>query len=131
MGSPYTMAVSLDIPISGSSSLLEGISGRTLQEPSRIRMYANREDVLVTFSMLVGKDNVLEAGSGAALNATVGDLPSTRDDLLVDTFGLAGDEILIRASNTNAALKEARVIVMVTPIDDAALQNAMNALGAQ
>jgi len=125
MGSPYTMVAINDLPINGSASLLEGQSGRTLQEPARIVAYFNREDVLVTFSMLVGKENVLESGSGAALNTTVGDLPSTRDDMLVDTFGLAGDEILIKGSNTNAALKEGRVIVMVTPIDDVILRRAM------
>jgi len=79
--------------------------------------------------MLVGKENVLEAGSGAALNTTVGDLPSTRDDLLIDTFGNASEEIFIKASNTNAAAKEGRVIVMVTPVDDVVLQNAMAAIG--
>jgi len=129
MASPYTMVAINDLAINGSASLLEGQSGRILAEDSRVRVYANREDVLVTFSMLVGKENVLESGSGAALNTTVGDLPSTRDDLLVDTFGGPGDEILIKGSNTNAAQKEARVIVMVTPLDDVVLQNAMNAAG--
>jgi len=125
MGIPYTMTAINDLPIAGSASLLEGQSGRVLAEASRVRIFANREDVLVTLSVLVGKENVLEAGSGAALNTTVGDLPSTRDDLLVDTFGGQGDEVLIRGSNTNAALKELRVIVMITPVDDVVLQKAM------
>jgi len=130
MASPYTMVAVSDLPIAGSASMLEGQSGRTLQEASRIRIYLNRESVDVTFSILVGKENVLESGAGAAINATDGDLPSTRDDLLVDTFGLPGDEILIKGSNVNAALQEGRAIVMVTPVDDVVLQNAMAAVGA-
>jgi len=106
------------------------VSGRILSEASRVRIFANREDVLVTLQVLIGKENVLEAGSGAALNTTVGDLPSTRDDLLVDTFGGVGDEIFVKGSNTNAALKELRIIVMVTPIDDVVLQKAMSAFEA-
>lgn len=131
MGSPYTMNAVNDLPISGSASLLEGQSGRTLQEASRVRIYLNRESVDVTFSILIGKENVLESGGGAAINTTAGDLPSTRDDLMVDTFGNPGDEVLIKGSNVNAALQEARAIIMVTPIDDVTLQNAMNAAGVQ
>jgi len=131
MASPYTMNAVNDLPIAGSASLLDGQSGRVLAEASRVRIYLNRESVDVTFSILVGKENVLEAGGGAAINTVAGDLPSTRDDLMVDTFGNPGDEILIKGANVNAALQEGRAIVMVTPIDDVTLQNAMNAAGVQ
>lgn len=129
MASPYTMNAVNDVPASDSESLLEGQSGRTLAEDSRVRVYLNRESVDVTFSILVGKENVLEAGGGAAINTVAGDLPSTRDDLMVDTFGRGGDEILIKAANVNAAAQEGRAIVMVTPLDDVVLQNAMAAVG--
>lgn len=129
MASPYTMNASPDVPIAGSVSLLDGQSGRVLAEASRVRIFLNRESTDVTFSVLVGKENVLEAGGGAAIQTVSGNLPSTRDDLMIDTFGNPGDEILIKAANVNAALQEARAIVMVTPIDDVTLQNAMNMAG--
>jgi len=125
MGIPYTMNAVIDVPIAGASSLLDGQSGRVLAEASRVRIFLNRESTDITYSVLIGKENVLEAGGGAVINTVDGDLPSTRDDLMIDTFGGAGDEVLIRAANVNAALQEARAIVMVTPVDDVVLQKAM------
>jgi len=131
MAGPYTMAQITDVTIGGSDSLLTAKQGRVLPEDSRVRVFANRESVDVTFGITIGASEVLAALSGAAVNATVGDVPSTRDDLLVDTFGFAGDEILILAANANAALQEARVIVWVDPVDDNALKTAMGLLGGR
>jgi len=128
MAGPYTMEKVTDIAIGGEASLLANKQGRVLPEDSRVKIFANRESVDVTFNITIGATEVLAAKSGAAVNATAGDVPSTRDDLLVDSFGLAGDEVLILASNANAALQEGRVIVWVTPVDDDALQRAMDLL---
>jgi len=128
MAGPYTMVEVKDVTIGGSDSLLSAKRGRVLPEASRVRIFANRESVDVTFNVTLGATEVLASLAGAAINATVGDVPSTRDDLLVDSFGEAGDEILILAANANAALQEARVIVWVDPIDDNALKMAMGLL---
>jgi len=130
MAGPYSMDRVFDIPLDSDESLLSKKRGRVLPEASRVKVYANRETVDVTFGITVGEIEALAAGAGAAINAVAGDVPSTRDDLILDTFGNQGDEILILATNKDAAAaREARVIVFVTPIDDNALQNAMDMLG--
>jgi len=131
MAGPYTIEKTLDVAIGGEDSLLANKQGRVLPENSRVRIFFNRESVDVTFGVTVGATEVLATGAGAAINTTAGDVPSTRDDLLVDTFGFAGDEILVLAKNANAALQEARIIVWVDPVDDNALKMAMNNLGGR
>ncbi len=130
MAGPYSMDRIRDVPLATQESLLTDKRGRVLPEDARVKVYANRETVDVTFTITVGSEEVLASGAGAAINATAGDVPSTRDDLIADTFGFAGDEVLILANNADAAAaREARVIVFVTPVSDDALQNAMNMLG--
>jgi len=130
MAGPYTLDRVRDIPISSSESLFADKRGRVLAEPSRIKLYANRETVDVTFNVTIGAEEAVAAGGIAAVNATAGDAPSTRDDLILDTFGNIGDEILILATNADAAAaREARVICFVIPVDDNALQMAMGMLG--
>lgn len=125
MAGPYTVTNITDVPQASTSSLLVEEAGRTLAEPSRIKIYANRETTEVTFTITVGPDQV-SSDAPAAINATIGDTPIIPDNLLVDTFGDTGAEIVIRARNTAAAAsREARVIVMVIPVDDDALQRAM------
>ncbi len=131
MAGPYTMTQVDDVAAGSSESLLRIKQGRTLPEDSRVRIFANRESVDVTYNVTVGATEVLASLSGAAVNAAAGDVPSTRDDLLVDTFGFAGDEILILAANANVAAQEARVIVWVDPVDDNALKTAMGLMGGR
>lgn len=129
MAGPYNMAQITDVAAGGSSSLLADKRGRVLPEDSRVRGFANRESVDVTYTVTVGATEVLAAGAGAAVNAAAGDVPSTRDDLLFDTFGEAGDEVLILADNANVAAQEARINIFVDPVDDNALKMAMDMLG--
>jgi len=131
MAGPYTLVQVTDITIGGTDSLLANKQGRVLPEDSRVRIFLNRESVDVSFGITLGATEVLAAGGAAAINATVGDVPSTRDDLVVDSFGLAGDEILILGSNSNAALQEGRAIVWVDPVDDQVLKNTMDAMGGR
>jgi len=129
MAGPYTIQVVEDVPLSTTRSIIRDERGRTLPEASRIKCYANRETVDVFFTTTVGANEVT-SDAGAAVNATAGDLPSTRDDLLFDTFGNAGEEIVIRARNQDgAAAREARVTLFIVPVDDDILQSAMNMLG--
>lgn len=125
----YTITNITDIPLSSTASLLASEFGRTLTELSRVRIYANRETVDITMTATVGPDQVLQ-NAISAINAVVGSAPSTRDDLLVDTFGQAGAEIVIIGRNADvAAAREARVIVAVTPVDEDRMQQLMAEMG--
>ncbi len=124
MGAPRTITNITDVAIGATASLIEGEQGRTLQEPSRVRIYANQENVNVSFTITIGADQVASAAT-SAIQATLGVMPITPNDLLVESFGDGGDEIVIRAQNTDAGASEARVRVMITPIDDVALLRAM------
>ncbi len=128
MAGPYNMAQISDVAAGESESLLANKRGRVLPEDSRVKVYANRESVDVTYTITVGATEVLAAGAGAAVNATAGDVPSTRDDLIADTFGSEGEEVLILAQNANVAAQEARVNVFVVPIEDNIAQAVMDQL---
>lgn len=127
MAGPYTITNLTDVGIAATASLLAAEPGRVLPEASRVRCYANRENVNVLFDATVGAARVTSRAP-AVVQATVGVMPIIPDNLLFDTFGDAGEEIVILAGNNDAAASEARVIVLVTPVDDAALQRAMDAL---
>jgi len=128
MAVPYTITNVTDVPAGDESSLIQGDSGRTLARASNVMIFANRESVDVLFTVTIGGNRILLSGA-AAINATAGDLPSTRDDLLINTFGAPGQEIVILANNANAAAQEARVILWITEVDDQALLQAMKMLG--
>jgi len=128
MAGAYTITNITDVAAATTTSQLINERGRTLAEPSRVEIFANREAVGITINATVGADQVL-SDAPASINAVVGDMPSTRDDRVYMGFGDAGDEIVIRAANSTAGALESRVQVNVTPIDDAALADAMAALG--
>lgn len=118
MARPYTISVIEDVAAASTSSILRNSRGITLVEPSRIQLYANRESTEITMNITVGADIVLEDGFPTVL-ATAGIGPIVPDDIMVDSFGDTGDEIIVRARNTAAAdAREARVLIRVTPIGD-------------
>lgn len=127
MAEPYTLTAISDVPLSDSDNdLLDGQRGRTLTEPSLVEIALNAEDVDVSMSVTIGAVDVLSAGSRVTLQATVGVLPSLRDDVLVRSFGFAGNEIIIGARNADAAAaREARVIVRVTAVEDVDLMKVV------
>jgi len=128
MPGPYTITRVADVAQASTESIISGERGRTLDEPSRVQIFANRETTEILYNITLGGESLLQDGI-SAINATDGDAPSTRDDKIVDTFGIAGAELVIRAANSAAAAaREARVIIFVTPLDDVALQKAMGDL---
>ena len=133
MARPYSMTIINDIPLGETvQNLLAGLRGRTLAGPSLVEVFANVEDVDVSLGITVGATEALPAGSRATLQATVGVLPSTRDDKIVGTFGKRGDEIVIQAVNGDAVVAaEARVIVWVTEIDDVVMKRFVREQTAQ
>lgn len=121
MSNPYQIAVVNDVPLTSTvESLLLGRPGFTLNEPSRVMVYATRESVDVTMGLIVGQAIIMPNGSPANINTVAGSLPSIQDDLWAEGFGLAGDDIIIQAVNVNAAAQEARVLVKVVSVDDLA-----------
>lgn len=124
MSSPQTITNITNVGIGATASLLAAEAGRTLTEPSRVRIYANQKNINVTFTITIGAQQVASAAV-SAIQAAAGVMPIVPDNLLVESFGDVGDEIVVRAQNTDAAPSEARVMVQITAIDDLALLRAM------
>lgn len=127
MAEPYTITAISDIALSDADDdLLDGKRGRTLTEPSLVEIAYNAEDVDITMGTTIGATDVLSAGSRVTLQATVGVLPSLRDDVLVRSFGLGTNEIIISARNADAAAaREARAIARVTAVEDVDLMKVV------
>ena len=91
---------------------------------------ANMGDADVSMQMTIGGEQVLPAGP-VNLEAGAGVLPSVEDDNIIRTFAKAGDEMIIRGQNDDAAAAaQLRVVIIVTPIDDVILARAMTEFGA-
>jgi len=120
MARPYTLTVINDIPLSSTvQNLLEGRSGRILDEPSRVRIYATRETVDVTMGETLGREEILPAGSVTNISTVIGSLPSRQDDLITETFGNGGEEIIVQGVNADAAAaRELRLLVDVKAVTD-------------
>lgn len=120
MSAPYQIAIVNDVPLASTvESLLLGRPGFTLNEESRVRVYATRETVEVLMGLIIGQAIVMPNGSPANVSAVIGSLPSIQDDLWAEGFGVAGDDIIIQAVNSApAAAREARVLVKVVSVGD-------------
>ncbi len=127
MPKPYTISVVVDVAATTVTNLLGSLRGRILSAPSLVQVSLNREAVGVNVSVLVGGESIMNNGLVTVL-ATLGVMPSIRDDTIITTFGDGQDEIIIDADNTTAGALETRAIVRVTEIDDVALAQALGAL---
>lgn len=123
--SGYSITAISDVPLGGATpNLLSGLAGQKLREASRVTIFLTREVVEVLISVSIGGSEVLPSGP-VNINTVVGSLPSTQDDKVVEVFAQANDEIIIAATNSNAADKEARALVKIVPIDDALINSAI------
>jgi len=120
MARPYTITIVEDIPQASTvQNLVEGRSGRVMDEPSRVRVYATRETVDVTLGFVFGREEILPAGSVTNISTVIGSLPSRQDDLITETFGDTGNEIIIQGVNADAAAaRELHLLIDVTAVDD-------------
>jgi len=130
MASPYTITRVESIAAAKTANIIAGQTGRTLVAPSRVIIALNRQVVEILFDIFIGSERVMVQGS-AAINTVAGDIPILPDNVYIDTFGNAGDEIILNATNTNAAAKEARAVIIVTEVDDVALQQCMDQLATR
>jgi hypothetical protein len=70
---------------------------------------------------ILGREEVLPAGSVTNISTVIGSLPSRQDDLITETLGDTGNEIIIQGVNVNAAAQELRILVDVISIEDLAV----------
>jgi len=119
MSAPYQIAVTPDLPLtSTTNNVLLGEPGATLNEPSRVRIYATRESVDVTAGFTLGQQVVMPNGSPTNIDTTIGSLPSIQDDLWAEGFGNAGDDIIVQGVNANAAAQQLSLLVKVVAVSD-------------
>lgn len=119
-----------DLAASGTVNVLAGEQGRVLSEASLVSIFANQEAVTGSWQCSIGAIQVMPQNSPATLQATVGVMPSIRDDLLVLSMGEANDEIILRYTNGDgAAAREGRFIVNIIPVGAKVLLELMNSSG--
>ncbi len=124
----YSITGITDIPLTGIiENVVANRQGITLRQASRVRVYLSRESVDVLAGVNIGGTQVLEAGAPVPIDAVVGSMPSTQDDLVIEAIAMPNDLIIISGTNSNAAAQELRVLIMVTPIDDVVLNAAIKA----
>ena len=131
MAVPVSFNVINDIPLSDSVvDIAANIPGAILQEDSLVLIYMNGETVDIRAQISVGGNQVLPE-SPVTVQATVGVLPVTPDDVAIITFGKKGNAITIRGSNQDvAAAREIRAKVFTFPTSDIMLlAQALRTLG--
>jgi len=128
----YSITDLTDIPATGTvDNTIKDKTGQKLSAASRLQFFLSAEGPGdVQAQITVGGTQVLNQGP-VALQPAVGTLPSTQDDMLLECFGQAGDEILIFANNSNVASREIATLVRVMPLDDAVIGSALKIRGRQ
>ena len=118
MGEPICLNIIEDLAIGASGvDILREQADAQLEEPSYVVIYLNRESVDVTAQIKIGTREVVPLG-GAAINATVGDLPAVPTDRQVVSFGRTGERVVIAGTNANAAAQELRARVFIFAVSD-------------
>jgi len=112
----YSIAAIADIPLADSvANVIADLPGVKLARRSLVQIFLTREAVLVLASVTIGGTQVYPAGP-VNINTVVGSLPSTQDDMVIESVGGAGDEIIIAGTNTSAGALELRALVKVMPV---------------
>jgi len=131
MAVPVAFTVINDIPLSKSVvDIALGFPGAILAEDSLVIIALNGETVDIRAQVSVGGNQVLPESS-VTVQATVGVLPITPDDVIIATFGKKGNAITIRGTNLDAAAaRELRAKVQTFPTSDIMLlSQALRTLG--
>jgi len=116
MAPPQTLSVILDLAIGASNiDLLDGQAQALVDEDSVCSVYASRESVDVTFQIKTGDIEAMPLGP-CAVNATVGNSPSTRDNLIWRGTIREGQRLQVRGTNVNAAAQELKIIAQIVPM---------------
>ncbi len=94
------------------ANVLVGKFGRVLGENSKVSIAVTAQLVSLFVTVLVGSDIIIEDQEVPATNAP----PRNPEDILVQTVGQLGDEIIVKLRNANAATNDSRVSVFLEPI---------------
>jgi len=131
MAVPVGFTVVNDIPLSDSVvDIALGFPGAILAEDSLVIIALNGETPDIRAQISVGGNQVFPEGN-VTVQATGGVLPATPDDVVIATFGKAGNAITIRGTNLDAAAaRELRAKVQTFPTSDIMLlAQALRTLG--
>lgn len=131
MAVPVALTAVEDIALSSSvQDILADIPGAQLAEESLVIIALNGETADVFAQISIGGNQILPE-SRVTVQATAGILPITPDDVIVASFGKAGNTITIRGSNQDAAAaRELRAKLQIFPTADIELlSQALRGLG--
>jgi len=119
MAIPVALTKVFDIPLSSSEdNIIKNVPGAVLAEDSLVQIALNGETTDVRGQISIGGNQVLPE-SNVTIQATDGVLPITPDDIIISTFGKAGQEITIRGTNLDAAAaRELRCKIQTFPTSD-------------
>ncbi len=102
-----------DLAIAGIvTNVLTGKFNRVLQENSKVSVAMTSELVSQFATVIVGRELLVDGQELPATNAS----PRNPEDIIAQTVGRAGEEIIIGARNGNAAANELHTAVYIEPI---------------
>lgn len=119
MPPPVSFTVVRDLALSSTVvDIAANIPGADVKEPSLVLIALNGETADIRAQVSLGAAQVLPE-SRVTVQATIGVLPITPDDILVASLANGGDAITIKGTNLDAAAaREIRAKVMVFPMSD-------------
>ncbi len=94
------------------NNVLEGKFNRVLQEASKVTIAMTSELDSMFANVVVGRELLIDGQQIPNTNAT----PRNPEDILTQTVGRPGEEIIIGVRNANAAANEVRTAVYIEPI---------------
>ncbi len=102
-----------DIGIAGIvANVLDGKFNRVLQEPSKVSIAMTAELVNQFATVIVGRELLVDAQELPNTNAA----PRNPEDIIAQTVGRQGEEVIIGVRNGNAAANEVHTAVFIEPI---------------
>jgi len=102
-----------DLAIAGIvANVLEGKFNRVLQENSKVTVAMTAELDSQFATVIVGRELLVDAQEIPNTNAS----PRNPEDILAQTVGRAGEEVIIGVRNGNAAANEVHTAVFIEPI---------------
>ncbi len=94
------------------NNVLEGKFNRVLQENSKVSVAMTSELASQFATVIVGRELLLDAQAVPATNAP----PRNPEDIVAQTVGRAGEEVIIGVRNGNALANEISTAVFIEPI---------------
>jgi len=102
-----------DLGIAGIvANLLDGKFNRVLQENSKVTVAMTSELDSQFATVIVGRELLVDAQEIPATNAS----PRNPEDIIAQTVGRQGEEVIIGVRNGNAAANEVHTAVFIEPI---------------